>query len=356
MKKFAFYLPQFHCIPENDMWWGKGFTEWVNVKKARPLYKGHLQPKKPLNQNYYNLLEPETLIWQSKLINEYRLDGLIYYHYYFEGKKLLEKPAEMLLTSKDVPINFFFCWANHSWLKSWEGSKEVLIAQTYGGEKEWEAHFQYLLPFFRDGRYEKYQNKPVFMLFACDFEKKNEMLAYFDRRCKSYGFSGICVIETLESYHEKKIMKFDSQKSIYTEFVFLREPVSSLRAFSSSSIMPRIKNRLGKIACKYLKYPYIAKRNGNDLFHIMSCWKTNRTDIIRGLFFEWDNTPRHNYRGYVITPPTKENFLKYIDTVKNSEYLFINAWNEWCEGMILEPTEENGFKYLEWIKEIDTKK
>ena len=132
MKKFAFFLPQFHEIPENDKWWGKGFTEWTNVKNARSLFKGHVQPKHPLNDNYYNLLDKSTVEWQTKLMNQYGIDGFIYYHYYFTGKLLLEKPAENLLKWKDIPQNFFFCWANHTWNRSWEGKTDILLEQKYG--------------------------------------------------------------------------------------------------------------------------------------------------------------------------------------------------------------------------------
>ena len=108
MKKFAFYLPQFHEIPENNEWWGEGFTEWVNVKKAKPLFTGHAQPKVPMNNNYYSLDSKETLAWQADIANKYCVDGMIFYHYYFEGKKVLEKPCEMLLEQKEIPMNFFF--------------------------------------------------------------------------------------------------------------------------------------------------------------------------------------------------------------------------------------------------------
>ena len=147
MKQFAFYLPQFHRIPENDEWWGSGFTEWRNVKNATPLFKGHMQPKVPLDNNYYNLLNKKTVVEQTALLHKYGLSGLIYYHYYFNGKTLLEKPAENLLSWTDISQPFFFCWANHTWYRSWEGSKEVLIEQTYGTESDWEKHFEYLLPF-----------------------------------------------------------------------------------------------------------------------------------------------------------------------------------------------------------------
>lgn len=224
MKLYAYYLPQFHCIPENDEWWGKGFTEWTNVKKAKALFYNHKQPKKPLNDNYYSLDNIETLEWQSKLLNDYKIDGLIFYHYYFCGKKLLEKPAEMLLKNKNIKIEFFFCWANHSWFRSWEGSKKLLLEQKYGREKEWDEHFEYLLDFFKDSRYQKRDNKPIFMIHKSEFKEKKEMFDYFDKKCKENGFDGICVIETFERYSKKKINIYTKEKSNQTEFIHLREP------------------------------------------------------------------------------------------------------------------------------------
>src|ERR1035437_7404382 len=125
-KTIAYFLPQFHEIPENNMWWGPGFTEWTNLKRARPLFEGH-SIIEPLNDNYYNLLEKDTVIWQTELAKKYSLYGFCYYHYWFKGKKLLEKPAENLLKWNDIDQKFMFMWANHDWTRSWVGGKEILI-------------------------------------------------------------------------------------------------------------------------------------------------------------------------------------------------------------------------------------
>lgn len=343
MKKFAYYLPQFHEIPENNKWWGKGFTEWVNVKKAKSLVKKQKQPKVPLAENYYEL-DKNTLLWQANMANEYRIDGMIFYHYYFCGKKLLEKPAEILLNEKSIPMKFFFCWANHSWYRSWEGTKELLLEQTYGDIRDWEKHFQYLLPFFQDDRYEKKDNKPLFMIFLSSFKEFKELTAYFDKRCKECGFDGIQLIESVQRYESK--VETDSNTLVHT-----REPnCSSMNfKFSTNNLLFRIVNKIGKTLNKYIGLRYLETYDGSTLLDIAG--KHYSEDVVPGLFFEWDNTPRHGYRGYLITSPSKKVFMNYMDTVKNSEYIFINAWNEWCEGMMLEPTVENGYKYLEWIKE-----
>lgn len=350
MKKFAFFLPQFHEIPENNKWWGKGFTEWTNVRNAKSLFNGHKQPKHPLDNNYYNLLDKETMEWQTKLMKQYGVDGFIYYHYYFTGKLLLEKPAENLLKWKDIPQHFFFCWANHTWNRSWEGKTTVLLEQRYGTKEDWEKHFQYLLPFFKDDRYEKRNNKPLIMIFDPHFEKKNQLFNYFDKRCKEEGFNGLCLIETYNGYED--IKQFKSNVSSAAEFTFYREPTVSQFKYIHSNIFRRAFHHYNKKFREkgILNKPYII--NGNNLMNIKIKNEPLGKNIANGLWFEWDNTPRHKQRGYVITPYDHAKFIKYMNLIKDQEYLFINAWNEWAEGMIMEPTEENGYKYLEWLKEI----
>ena len=345
MKIFAFYLPQFHEIPENNEWWGKGFTEWTNVKKAQQLCRNQIQPKVPLNNNYYNLLDVETVQWQTQLMDKYRVDGLIYYHYYFEGRKLLEKPAENLLKNKNINQKFFFCWANHSWNRAWKGSREVLLEQTYGDESAWEEHFQYLLPFFKDVRYEKKNNKPLFMIFRPDFKEKNDIVDYFNKRCIDEGFNGIHIFETCYAIHGEGYRAFRDNLNPISN-VFFRQSWLGEHLIRKYKIYSRIRAKLAKMGLG----SYIFTMSGDKCLKASMQYKSEFSDATPGLFFEWDNTPRHGKRGYIITPVTHPVFEKYMNHFRNSEYMFVNAWNEWCEGMILEPTEENGYKYLEWIK------
>jgi len=204
-KIIAFYLPQFHAIPENDQWWGQGFTEWTNVKKAKSLFEGHYQPRIPANKNYYNLMDPGTIEWQINLAKQNNIFGFCYYHYYFEGKKLLEKPLENLLRRKDLDFPFCISWANHNWTRTWDGKeKKILMKQGYGNEKTWHEHFQYLLPFFQDKRYIKINNKPIFIIFwSSQFDKIDEMIELWNHLAKENGFDGMYFIEML-NHNQKK--------------------------------------------------------------------------------------------------------------------------------------------------------
>lgn len=352
MKKYAFFLPQFYEIEENNKWWGKGFTEWTNIKKAQRFYKEQVL-QKPLNDNYYNLLDKDTMRWQTKVMHDYSIDGLIYYHYYFgKGKMIMEKPAENLLKWRDVDQSFFFCWANHSFTKGWP-KKEILVKQEYGDRDDWEKHFNYMLQFFKDPRYLKENNKPLFMLFKSDFEQKNRMMSYFDSRCKEEGFNGICVIE---SYHgngwPNSFKKMENEKTSFSRYVFIREPAFETYAYKYAQNKIRYFNILiREVLCKLNISKKIEIFNGNELLNIKMNSEPKGSGIIHGISFQWDNTARHGRKGYVITPIDKEKFYLYMNRIGKEKYLFINAWNEWSEGMVLEPTDVYKYKYLEWIKE-----
>lgn len=360
MRWFALYLPQFHETAENNEWWGKGFTEWTHVRAAKPLYRGHRQPIAPLDENYYDLMDKETVQWQTSLMKQYGIDGFVYYHYYFKGQTLLEKPAENLLKWTDIDQPFFFCWANHTWYQAKNGVKKVLREQTYGSQEDWEMHFQYLLPFFRDSRYEKKNNKPVFMIYIVDFPEKHAMVDYFDKRCKEEGFNGIHIIENFSNAsNPNNYAEFRKNLCIQTQNVAVRQPNAAQNAYSFSFARLNLPSRILRSVKRRLAYrgklQWVDTFSGETLYREMMKNTYCEPDVCHGVFFSWDNTPRHGVRGYVITPPSKESFMRYADSVKDDDYVFINAWNEWAEGMILEPTTHDGYKYLSWIKEWNDK-
>lgn len=208
MKIIAFYLPQYHSFPENDAWWGKGFTEWDNVKSAKPLYDGHHQPKIPLNDNYYSLLSNEVLRWQADIARQYDIYGFCYYHYWFDGKLLMERPMANMLKDKRVSIPFCISWANEDWTRAWaRKDREVLISQTYGDKRDWENHFYYLLPFLKDERYICIDEKPVIIIYrpeliSCRFE----MLSLWKKLAVEAGLKGLCIMSQKSTYNLDKDM------------------------------------------------------------------------------------------------------------------------------------------------------
>jgi len=344
MKFIAFYLPQFHSIPENDKWWGAGFTEWFNTKKAIPMFDGHYQPRTPCNNNYYNLLDVKTLKFQADLANKHEIYGFCIYHYWFNGRKLLEKPAEILLNAKDIDAKYCFSWANEPWSRAWDGKdSEVLIPQKYGGEDEWRQHFDYLLPFFQDERYIRIDNKPVFVIYRTNnIPNVEEMLIYWDKLSQKNGINGLCIIETLNSFQNKPILN-KSEGAI--EF----EPMYTLR--QKSSFFFNLKR-------------YFNKRMGRlDIVDYDSLWarilkrKINANGKRRflGAFVDWDNTARKGKNGLIVRGATPEKFGRYLKNQSNKsveEYIFVNAWNEWAEGAYLEPDKKYNLAYLQQVKKV----
>jgi len=342
MKVLALHLPQFHTIPENDEWWGEGFTEWTNIKK----HNRYSNKLKPLDDNYYNLLDKETMIWQNKLAAENGIEGFCYYHYYFKGKKLLEKPAENLLKWKDITQKFCFQWANHTWKRSWQGKQDILIKQEYGEMPDWLEHFRYLEKFFVDERYIKIDNKPLFIIFDNKFECKAQMMQLFDAECKKIGFNGVYFVENIGSKLDMKHVISNSNA------ILLREPAFSHHTDFFTRVAKKMCNSLFKVPRKYKAWT-IMKTQIKNLEN-----KKFDKQVFLGAFAMWDNTYRHNSRGYKITPPSEAQFVEYLQKLKeygevnNVPFLLFNAWNEWAEGMILEPSNLYGLAYLECIREV----
>jgi hypothetical protein len=353
-KAIAYFLPQYHEIPENNEWWGEGFTEWTNLKKAKPLFKGH-QINEPLNDNYYNLLNKSTVIWQTELAKKYSMHAFCYYHYWFKGRKILEKPAENLLEWKDIDQKFMFMWANHDWTRSWVGGREVLIKQEYGDESDWQSHAEYLIQFFKDDRYVKIGNKPVFQVYIpeniSDFEK---MVAVWDEACKRNGFDGIYIIENIRDYDVIKSKQFSPASNA----VNIQEHSMAVLYWRTRNPISLFLKKLKKIftgnALEALETYDIIARSSLEIMEKIN----SEVKVFFGVCTGWDNTPRYVKRGYIIPGATPEKFRDYLQKAKDlseerkQEFIFISCWNEWCEGMCLEPTKKNGYEYLEAVKEV----
>lgn len=345
MKILALHLPQYHSIPENDKWWGEGFTDWNNVKKAKPLFEGHQQPIVPLNNNYYDMTKPETLQFQADLANEYGVHGFIYYHYWFNGKLLLEKPCEVLLEHSEIQNHYCFCWANETWARTWDGhDTDILIKQEYGGEKDWKAHIEYLLPFFKDDRYIKVNNKPMMFFYSCcRIEKFNDMVDYWNTILVNNGFDGLHVVEFINSFNK-------GDKDIKSDVVVEFEPLCTSKYYISpfKKAMRFINKKFSLI--DFMSYDYVWRK----LIHKKHDYGKK---IYRSCFVNFDNSPRKGKKALIMKGSTPEKFGRYLqelidDNSRNydDDYLMINAWNEWAEGAMLEPTEQNKFRYLETIR------
>lgn len=354
-KIIAFYLPQFHTFPENDEWWGKGFTEWTNVRKASPLFAGHNQPRIPKDDNYYDLSKVETLRWQADLANEYGVHGMCFYHYWFAGKMLLHKPAEMLLNNKDIPMRFCFSWANEPWARTWDGhATDILMPQNYGEEADWRKHFEYLLPFFMDDRYIKEEGRPMFLLYrSVNIPCCREMMELWERMAIDAGFKGMHFVCTIGQQKDNVESNFNLPFRNYVEF----EPIRSLDLNGYSTwqkirvvFTPKVNKLLGT---RFLsRTPYKFK----DIVKLSMSIKS-RPGTYGGVFCGWDNTPRKAEAGLVISTPTRSEFHQYLSSkIKQTQeeyktnYIFINAWNEWAEGTYLEPDQSTGNMFLEEIK------
>lgn len=358
MKIMCMYLPQYHTFKENDEWWGKGYTEWTAVKRGRPLFKNHIQPRVPLDGRYYDLVNEgaDTMRWQADIARKYGVYGFSIYQYWFGSKMLMNRPMEILLENPDIDIHYSVCWANESWTRTWYGlSNHILMEQKYGEEADWKRHFDYLLKFFKDERYIKIDNRPLLQIYrSFDIKELKAMRECFDKWAREAGFEGIYLMsaktagvvderdELIDGYYYFEpgyTLKHDlsaAKTFLYNAGVLLRSIINKFKT-DDKKILER------RIPSKWILEPIIKRE-----------YKDNEYP---GLIPDWDNTPRRDYKGLVYTGTSPEKFsaaLKALKEKKQGEddFVFINAWNEWGEGAMLEPDEYRGYAYLEKIKEV----
>lgn len=369
MKVIAWYLPQFHEIPENDEWWGKGFTEWVNVKSAKPLEDGHNQPRVPLNHNYYNLLNDSIKEWQVDLANKYGIYGFCIHHYWFDGKLLLEKPLEQYLNNTNLNLPFCICWANEHWTNRWKtGEEKILIEQKYGGPQEWEKHFMYLLPFFKDERYIRFDEKPLLIIYRPELINcLNDMLDYWQQLAQKNGLLGITYAYQgmkwdFVSKKDDSRFKYDIEYQPLLCWNGERQKYLSVRI---QDALPRwVKRRFERqldILRNYFttkeQKSLVAKEYEETWSKVVSYNPVSQKSV-PGAFVDWDNTPRKKNKGIYLKNASPETFRKYFEIqvkrareIYKKDFMFIFAWNEWAEGGYLEPDEKNGFGYLEAVRD-----
>lgn len=370
MKIIPVYLPQFHTIPENDKWWGKGFTEWVNIKEAKPLFTGHNQPRVPLNNNYYDLTDIETLKWQCKIAREHGIYGFCMYHYWFNGHLLLEKPMEMLLAHPEIDIKYCISWANHDWSDGWKASDSaprILIAHNFDDEQDWVNHFNYMLPFFKDKRYMSENNKPLMIIYIPNLIRKlNKMLNLWTKMAKENGFDGLVYIyQSAASSYDKTW-----DRSNFSYGVEMNPSYVNLcfNETYGSTIYPRLMRYTREIKrilhirrslLLHKRQKDVVKSNYDTTWNNILKLRPKNERMIPCAFVDWDNTPRHRMNGSVSLGSSPEKFKYYfgklVENTKKyykTDMIFIFAWNEWTEGGYLEPDEKFGYGYLDAIKEI----
>jgi len=347
----AFYLPQFHPIPENDDWWGKGFTEWTNVGKARPLFPGHYQPHVPADLGYYDLRLPETRQQQASMAKLYGVDGFCYWHYWFgNGKRLLEKPFNDVLASGKPEFPFCLGWANHSWeAKNWSTKKQqnrILIDQKYPGLKDCHEHFEFACKAFRDKRYLMLDGKPVFIIWnPVSLPQEYDYLSIWRELAAKDGLNGISFVGF--TYHKEMI---DKIYDLGYDHVIYDGLVDSMKSLPGTSIFShRLIRRILGLPI-YLKYSLYQKISLEILLlkKVLPCILPN-----------YDHTPRSGRQGLVLesNPRLFEGFLRVImNNIKENRIsapiLFVKSWNEWGEGNHLEPDLKFTTEYLEALKKV----
>lgn len=340
VKPICFYLPQFHTIPENDEWWGKGFTEWTNVKKATPNFVGHDQPKVPDELGYYDLSDVNVMERQAALAQEYGIYGFCFYYYWFNGRRVLEKPLNAWHENKKITLPFCVCWANENWTRRWDGlDSEVLLPQNHGPTDDL-AFIQSLLPLFADSRYIKVDGAPMLLLYRVDlFPNMKETAQRWREVARQAGYPDLhlCAVQ----FHG-----IEGPAPWGVDAVVEFPPHNFLRPENHPSVFPKITNPqftggivdYAKVAVQALAKPAPEYR-----------W-------YRGIVPGWDNTARRQHTGHMMLVASPFEYEQWLSRMvqwtrkryrAEHQFIFINAWNEWGEGCYLEPDRKHGRLYLQ---------
>ena len=340
-KLIAFYLPQFHPIPENDLWWGKGFTEWTNVTKSVPQFVGHYQPHLPSDLGFYDLRLPEVLRQQTALAKNYGIHGFCFHYYWFSGKRLLEKPLFQFLADRTIDFPFCLCWANEPWTKRWDGrSDEVLLEQAHSTNDNL-RFIEDMAPFLTDPRYIQVNGKLLLIVYNVGMFPGEDTLSMTDTwrsYCREKGMGELYLVaaQTHGFEEDPRLHGFDAA----VEF-----PPFGIN-------VPVVNRKMSLVNKDFKGYIFDFKRHMKEKPYL------NKKDytLFKTVFTEWDNTPRLNGRGHVFYGAGRESYREWLKDVlrftrenhsKEERIVFINAWNEWAEGAHLEPDRKNGYAYLQ---------
>jgi lipopolysaccharide biosynthesis protein len=375
----AFYLPQYHPIPENDAWWGRGFTEWTNVAKATPLFRGHYQPRLPADLGYYDLRVPEVREAQAELARNAGIEGFCYYHYWFGGKRLLERPFKEVVSSGKPDFPFCLCWANQTWSGIWHGTPDrILIEQTYLSSEDNRKHFLSLRDALLDDRYMRIDRRPILVIYrpheipnvAHFIEEWQEMavqvglpgihfIAYLSYRdsawdYRSKGFDSSVVMGTLKVFGVslRELLLGSGEDGARKKPSYLgggaREDL--LKGSLSHWAWRKYRSLFGQFArVRFYRYaqPYVLE----------GC--SQQPSVYPCVVPNWDNTPRAHLRGRVLHESTPELFRGHLREALNlvrsraveNRVIFVKSWNEWAEGNYLEPDQRFGHEYLKVVSE-----
>ncbi len=352
----ALYLPQYYETDYNNEWWEKGYTEWTALKRAKPLFPGHNQPRIPLNENYYDLSVRDNIKWQMDLAKKYGIDGFAIYQYYSCGSKLLDVPTEMIRDDPSLDLPFFLYWANAPWRKAWFGQDNAIVwEQKYGDEKEWREQFNYCMSYFKDERYIKIEGKPVYAIYnPWAIPEVDRVIDLWNQWAKECGFPGIYFVKTLSRRDSEDLGRFSA--------IVTREPNYTFG--HDENLLEKIKRvGIGRlidfINKKFLfntgKGIVMTKASYDMMWGKILRRDYHGTNVCLGAFCDWDNSPRKSYNSIIMEGTTVEKFsnnfrqlLQKAIKIK-SPMIVINAWNEWAESAYLEPDELYKFGFLEAI-------
>jgi Glycosyltransferase WbsX len=348
VRTVAFYLPQFHPISENNQWWGPGFSEWTNTAKARPLFPGHKQPHIPADLGFYDLRLEESREAQAELACRYGIEAFCYWHYWFAGRRILERPFEDMLRSGRPNFSFCLGWANQTWSGIWYGEADrVLIEQTYPGPRDDQLHFEHILPAFRDQRYFRVDGKPLFYIFRPELlPEPGAFVERWQAMARAAGLDALYLVAEVSDLLGKGPMYMDLKRDGFDAGVYVRIPANT--GWWSVAKM--------RVARKLLRWPerYRYADRPADPPHEISGHLLHPC-----VYPNWDNTPRSGRRGLVITASAPELFRRHVraavDSLANRPWqqrlLFAKSWNEWAEGNYLEPDLEYGHGFLRALGE-----
>lgn len=352
----AFYLPQFHPVPENDKWWGNGFTEWTNVATAKPMFRGHYQPHIPTDLGFYDLRVAETREAQAEMAREHGIEGFCYWHYWFAGRRLLERPFNEVLKSKKPDFPFCVGWANQTWTGIWHGAPDrILMEQTYPGMADYESHFYSLLDAFSDDRYITVDGKSVFVIYdPLDLPEPKRFTDYWRELAVKSGLKGLYFVGNAYSDWAPEEYGFDA--TFLAQPWFIRSRLQAAESIIHKICRKLIKKDLKQLYREIFNTPTIYSYKDINKYALPSV--SMDFDQYPCILPNWDNTPRSQANGLVLHNSTPELFrvhlkhaMKQIEfQVPEKRIIFIKSWNEWAEGNYLEPDQKFGTAYLEVIK------